>query len=122
MVDGAVFFRKNDFEKQEKIVLEIEEGKVTRITAYDNKSDELLQEYLKMTSESMADARNIQLAEIAIGFFSAATISDCFMEAEAAINTCHFCFGNNVCYGGKNASEFHGNSVLIRNPKFVEIS
>ncbi|MBR3824341.1 MAG: hypothetical protein IKJ39_03990 [Lachnospiraceae bacterium] len=55
-------------------------------------------------------------------FFSAATISDCFMEAEAAINTCHFCFGNNVCYGGKNASEFHGNSVLIRNPKFVEIS
>lgn len=58
---------------------------------------------------------------IGIVFFSAATISDCFMEAEAAINTCHFRFGNNVCYGGKNASEFHGNSVLIRNSEMVEL-
>jgi hypothetical protein len=42
------------------------------------------------------------------------------MESEMVFGTCHFCFGNNDCYGGKNKSDFHGASVLIKEPHFEE--
>lgn len=119
VVDGAVFFRKNDYEKGEKIILKIEKGKVKSIVACDDNGNQLLAEYLKMISDSVENPQNKQLAEIGIGFCHGATISDCFMEAETAINTCHFCFGNNICYGGENFSEFHGNSVLVKEPVFT---
>ncbi len=122
VVDGAVCFRKNDHENAEKIILEIEQGNVKNIEAYDDNGKQLKAEYLKMISKSVENPKNRQLAEIGIGFCHGALISDCFMEAETVINTCHFCFGNNICYGGENTSEFHGNSVLIRNPMFVEVS
>ena len=67
------------------------------------------------------DPANTQLAEIGIGFCGGAQITDCFMEAEAAAGTCHFCFGNNVCYSGENQSGFHGASVLIRSPVFTRL-
>lgn len=122
VVDGAVFFRKNDHENAEKIILEIEQGNVKNIEAYDDNGKQLKAEYLKMIAKSVENPKNRQLAEIGIGFCHGTIISDCFMEAETVINTCHFCFGNNICYGGENASEFHGNSVLIRNPMFIEVS
>ena len=74
-----------------------------------------------MTARDMQNPVNMQLAEIGIGFCNGAMISDCFMEAETIVNTCHFCFGNNICHGGKNESEFHGASILIRNPIFEQI-
>lgn len=75
------------------------------------------------SSQSMATCflSNRQLAEIGIGFCNDAFISDSFMETETVVNTCLFCFGNNICYGGSNESEFHGAPVLIRNPVFEQV-
>ena len=114
VADGALFFKKID----EPLIFTIENGKLTNIQAVSVAGESLVEEYRQMTVRDMVDPVNTQLAEIGIGFCHGAEISDCFMEAETVINTCHFCFGNNVCYGGKNSSEFHGASVLIKNPKF----
>lgn len=118
VVDGAVFFRKNNREMGERIVLTIEHGKVVEIRAHGGNGEKLLQEYKNMIASSIEDPVNLQLAEIGIGFCKGASVSDCFMEAEIARATCHCCFGNNICYGGNNSSEFHGNSVLMLNPVF----
>lgn len=114
VVDGALFFKKID----DPLIFTIKNGKLTGIEAVSLAGESLIEEYRRMTERDMTDPVNTQLAEIGIGFCSEAEISDCFMEAETVIDTCHFCFGNNVCYGGRNASEFHGASVLIKNPKF----
>ncbi len=118
VVDGALFFKKID----EKIAFVIKNGKIQSIKANSPKGDLLVAEYKKMTERDMKNSVNMQLAEIGIGFCNNAIISDCFMEAEVVSKTCHFCFGNNICYGGKNESEFHGASVLVRNPIFTPIN
>ncbi len=118
VVDGALFFKKSE----EKIAFFIKDGKIQSIKANSPKGDLLVAEYKKMTERDMKNSVNMQLAEIGIGFCNNAIISDCFMEAEAATKTCHFCFGNNICYGGKNESEFHGASILVRNPIFTPIN
>lgn len=116
-VDGALFFKEVD----ETLVFKIEKGKVASITASSLKGQKLADEYLNMTEGIMKNPVNKQLAEIGIGFCNGAIINDCFMEAETVVNTCHFCFGNNLCYGGNNASDFHGASILIKNPIFEKV-
>ncbi len=115
VVDGALFFKKIE----ETLSFVIKEGKIHSITAESEQGKTLVAEYKKMTDGTMKDPVNTQLAEIGIGFCGGAIISDCFMEAETVLHTCHFCFGNNVCYGGENESEFHGASVLIKSPVFT---
>ncbi len=115
VVDGALFFKKIE----DTISFVIKEGKIQSITANSPNGEVLVIEYNNMTAKAMENAVNMQLAEIGIGFCDGAIISDCFMEAETVLNTCHFCFGNNICYGGENESEFHGASVLIKNPVFT---
>lgn len=117
VVDGALFFRK----LEEPLIFRIHNGKLSGIEAVSPAGEALVREYRSMTERDMQDPLNRQLAEIGIGFCGGAQISDCFMEAEAAVNTCHFCFGSNLCYGGSNASEFHGASVLIQEPHFERI-
>lgn len=117
-VDGALFFKAID----DKVIFEIHNGKIHSITASSPKGEQLVSEYRNMTEREMEHQVNKQLAEIGIGFCNGAIISDSFMEAETVANTCHFCFGNNICYGGSNESEFHGASVLIKNPVFEQIS
>ena len=114
VVDGALFFKKI----RSKLHFFIEQGKLIKITASDQIGEADRAEYIAMTEKDMKESANCQLAEIGIGFCHGAEITDCFMEAETVKGTCHFCFGNNVCYGGNNASEFHGASILIRNPRF----
>ena len=118
VVDGALFFKKID----EKIAFVVKKGKIQSIKANSPKGDLLVAEYQKMTIRDMQNSVNMQLAEIGIGFCNNAIISDCFMEAEAVSKTCHFCFGNNICYGGKNESAFHGASILVKNPIFTPIN
>lgn len=118
VVDGAVFFKKIE----NTLTFVIKDGKIIEIKAGTEQGMSLVAEYTNMTAGVMKDTVNMQLAEIGIGFCSGAVISDCFMEAETVLNTCHFCFGNNVCYGGVNESEFHGASVLIKNPVFTCIN
>lgn len=117
VVDGAVFFQR----VTTSIILQIHDGICTDIAASSPSGMALANDYKSMTANVMRNPANIQLAEIGIGFCGGAAISDCFMEAEAAANTCHFCFGNNRCYGGINASDFHGASVLIQNPHFERL-
>jgi len=115
VVDGALFFKQI----KDTLTFVIKVGKLQDIVASSEAGNALVTEYKAMTANAMKDPRNTQLAEIGIGFCHDVAISDCFMEAEAVVNTCHFCFGNNVCYGGENESEFHGASVLIKNPIFT---
>ena len=114
VVDGSLFFKK----VRSKLHFFIEHGKLIKITASDQVGEADRAEYIAMTEKDMKESANCQLAEIGIGFCHGAEITDCFMEAEAVKGTCHFCFGNNVCYDGNNASEFHGASILIQNPQF----
>ncbi len=115
VVDGALFYRKIE----EPVTFVIKDGKIQSIAAESETGNALVEEYRNMTAGVMKDTVNMQLAEVGIGFFAGAIVSDCFMEAETVLDTCHFCFGNNVCYGGKNESEFHGASILIKNPVFT---
>ncbi len=115
VVDGALFFKKIE----NTLTFVIKNGKIQSIAASSKQGEELVNEYKNMTTQVMTNAPNTQLAEIGIGFCNGAEINDCFMEAEVVINTCHFCFGNNICYGGKNESDFHGASILIKEPVFT---
>lgn len=116
VVDGAVFYQKVG----EPFELEIRNGKLYAVRPPGDGGEEAAG-YTAMTADVMKNPANTQLAEIGIGFCGGARITDCFMEAETAAHTCHFCFGNNVCYGGENESDFHGASVLIRDPVFTVI-
>lgn len=114
VVDGALFFKKID----DLLQFYIEDGKLIQISAKSDSRNPLINEYVTMTQNDFQNPINKQLAEIGIGTNTGAVISDCFMEAEAVCDTCHFCFGNNVCYGGINESDFHGASILIKKPIF----
>lgn len=115
VVDGALFFRKIE----DTLTFTIKEGKIQSITASSEPGKALVNEYKNMTAPAFSNPVNMQLAEVGIGFCSGPENSDCFMEAEVVVNTCHFCFGNNACYGGENESEFHGASILIKEPVFT---
>ena len=115
-VDGAVFFQKSN------AVLDfyVQAGELVRIRARDAEGTKLVRLYEQMTAHDFKERKNRQLAEIGIGCNTGAIISGCFMESEMVYGTCHFCFGYNVCYGGENASDFHGGSLLIKRPRFIE--
>ena len=115
-VDGALFFQRINT----IIDFHIKIGKIEKIEARDKKYNNLVTLYNQMTSNDFKTEKNKQLAEIGIGCNTGAIISDCFMESEMVYGTCHFCFGNNDCYGGKNKSDFHGASILIKEPCFQE--
>lgn len=114
VVDAALFFQK----VESPITFEIVNGKIHSIYSDDSESFKLIDMYKKMTEEPFKNDINKQLAEIGIGCNTGVEISNCFMESEMLYGTCHFCFGNNECYGGDNPSDFHGASVLIKNPRF----
>lgn len=115
-VDGALYFEK----MHEVIFFYIEKGKLMKIEANSEAGLKLVKSYNAMTKYDYELEKNKQLAEIGIGYNTKAMISDCFMESEMMYGTCHFCFGNNFCYGGMNQSDFHGGSILITQPKFVK--
>lgn len=117
-VDGALFFKKIS----NILYFHISDGRINDIKINDNSAMDDLTEYKNMTHYDFKNEYNKQLAEIGLGFCEKAIISNCFMEAEAVYNTCHFCFGNNECYGGVNKSNFHGASILIKEPKFEIIN
>lgn len=114
-VDGALFFQKIDT----VIDFFIKAGELVEIKAKNRQYDDLVEQYRQMTERDFTSRKNRQLAEIGVGFNTGAIISDCFMESEMVYGTCHFCFGNNSCYGGSNISDFHGGSILIKAPRFV---
>ncbi len=114
VVDGALFYEKID----EPLYFYIEHGKLKKVVSETQKGKEVVKRYNEMTHNDFKDEKNRQLAEVGIGYNTNVIISNCFMESEMMYGTCHFCFGNNFCYGGINQSDFHGGSILIKQPKF----
>ena len=103
------------------IELTIVGGRIQRITCV-VKDDPVYRAFAEQMSEALSEAdQNWQLAEVGFGGNSLATISGCIMEDEAVRGTCHFCFGDNVRYGGVNHSSWHGGTVVVRQPKIEEL-
>lgn len=115
-VDGSLFFQKINT----IINFYIDHGKLKKIEGKDIQGNRLVEQYIQMTDDDFKVSGNKQLSEIGIGCNTNAIISNCFMESEMVYGTCHLCFGNNACYGRKNRSNFHGASILIKEPQFQE--
>jgi len=67
------------------------------------------------------DSANAVLAEVGVGGNGGAIPSGILMEDEAVRGTGHFCFGDNSRYGGANASDWHGGTVVVRGPAFQSV-
>lgn len=72
----------------------------------------------EMERRCAEDSANAVLAEVGVGGNGGAIPSGILMEDEAVRGTCHFCFGDNTRYGGANASDWHGGTVVVRGTVF----
>ena len=98
------------------IQLDIEKGRITRISCGDE-DDPVFQQYRDwMRRDLAASPANYQLAEIAFGINGGAEVVGCIMEDETVRDTCHCCFGDNSRYGGQSVSQWHGGTVLFQSP------
>lgn len=100
VVDGSVYFGAT----QEPFRLQIREGRVVNLDQLNR--DDVQQQMLWM--DLRRDGQASVLAELGIGICVGADRTADVMEAEQARGTCHFGFGHNVPYGGRNVSNFHG--------------
>lgn len=100
------------------VTVRIRAGRVTEMAAADP-ADRLFRMYAaemeRRFAESEADA---MLAEVGVGGNGGAVLSGVLMEDEAVRGTCHFCFGDNSRYGGENGSDWHGGTLVVREPFF----
>ena len=62
------------------------------------------------------------MAELGLGANAGARLSGIIMEDEAVRDTCHICFGDNTRYGGRNASAWHGGTLVVRAPRWSLIA
>ncbi|NPV09277.1 MAG: hypothetical protein HPY83_15125 [Anaerolineae bacterium] len=100
------------------IEVRLDGGRIVALRCADE-SDRLFRMYVDAMQRHFAAAEaNRLLAEVGIGGNAGARPSGVIMEDEAVRGTCHFCFGDNARYGGANASEWHGGTVVVREPRF----
>ena len=114
VADASVFFSV----VASPLRITVEKGKIVAVDCADAE-DAVLRQYRDFTGPLFRQEANRQLAEIGIGGNAGARISGCIMEDESMRGTCHFCFGNNRPYGGNNPSDWHGGTVVTRDPRFV---
>lgn len=118
VADGSVFFARITA----PIALEIRAGRLVATHCADER-DATYRAYVKeMRKRMAADAANGQLAEVGLGVNAGARLSGCIMEDEAVRGTCHFCFGDNARYGGRNTSDWHGGTVVVRAPRLERLA
>lgn len=55
-----------------------------------------------------------RLAEFALGCNPWARVMDNTLESEKVLGTCHFAFGNDVIFGGRNSVPFHRDGIIHR--------
>lgn len=89
----------------EIIVLEVENGKIMKYSG--GKSSEIL----KRVIEDAGDNADI-IAEFAIGTNPKAKIIGNILEDEKVKGTCHFAFGANRTFGGKNEANIHLDGII----------
>ena len=103
------------------ICVELVHGRIVSIQC-DDPSDEMFCAYARWMRQARHDSPgNRQLAEVGVGGNAQAILSGIIMEDEAMRNTCHFCFGDNVRYGGTNRSAWHGGTLVVRSPQFKRL-
>ncbi len=113
VADASVFFAR----VETPISLTIEHGRITAIDCADA-DDATFATYLSMMLRELdRDPARWQLAEVGIGGCDAARLSGIVIEDEAVRGTCHFCFGDNARYGGENACDWHGGTVIVARPR-----
>ena len=59
-------------------------------------------------------ARSARLAEFALGCNPWARVMENTLECEKVLGTCHFAFGNDLIFGGRNAVPFHRDGIIFR--------
>jgi leucyl aminopeptidase (aminopeptidase T) len=97
---------------REPIVLQVEKGFVTKISG--GKEAKLLDETLR----ALNDPRVYLVAEIGFGMNTGAAISGRMLEDEGVFGTMHIGIGNNLSYGGDNATPIHID-LIMRRPTYV---
>lgn len=90
--------------------LRIEIGRVTNLDDLDPADEQ--QRWVRQDMRHDENA-NV-LAELGIGVNQGARWDADLMEAEQARGTCHFGFGHNIPYGGRNESGYHFDLVIRR--------
>lgn len=101
------------------IEVRLDGGRVAAFRCSDE-SNQLFRMYVEEMERRFAAAEaNRLLAEVGIGGNAGARASGVIMEDEAVRGTCHFCFGDNTRYGGTNASDWHGGTAVVREPRFA---
>lgn len=110
VVDGCAYTGP----PKEVFTLELKDGRVVNIDLL-NKDDSQQQWVMgDLTRDQNANA----LAEFGIGINPGALWYAELMEAECALGTCHFGFGHNIAYGGRNKSAYHVDYV-VREPTII---
>jgi leucyl aminopeptidase (aminopeptidase T) len=118
VADASVFFSR----VRAPITVEIARGRIARLACADAE-DATFRQYVRWMDEAhQQDAANAQLAELGIGGNGKAELSGIIMEDEAVRGTCHFCFGDNAPYSGRNPSVWHGGTLVVREPRFAVLS
>ncbi|HWI62752.1 MAG TPA: hypothetical protein VNT75_12980 [Symbiobacteriaceae bacterium] len=105
VVDGSVYFALT----KQPFTLEIRDGRVANLHELDQSDPQQQMLWNDLTCDGQAAV----LAELGIGVNLGADPRSDLMEAEQARGTCHFGFGNNVPYGGRNVSRFHGDIGVL---------
>ncbi|MHB0876751.1 MAG: hypothetical protein ACYC5O_12000 [Anaerolineae bacterium] len=122
VADTSVFFAR----VAAPIVLTVDAGRIIAIEPTDE-TDATGATYVDMMQRELerdpAGCRTRhprwQLAEVGIGGCAGARLSGIIMEDEAVRGTCHFCFGDNARYGGANACDWHGGTVVVARPRLA---
>ena len=104
--DASVYWTRP--ESQIKVTLEA--GRIMAVDCALPASEQ----YQMFLADSKKDEGASVLAEFGIGVNPNADPHGDIMEAEQAQGTCHFGFGNNIPFGGSNASCIHYDAVMGR--------
>jgi leucyl aminopeptidase (aminopeptidase T) len=104
-VDGCAYGGR----PERPFLLTIENGRVMNLSALDRSDRQQKWVHTDLTRDENSQV----LAEFGIGINPGALDTSDMMEAEQARGTCHFGFGNNLAFGGMNASSYHFDLVVL---------
>ncbi len=97
---------------REPITLQVSHGYITSING--GEEAKLLEKNLR----DMNDGRVFLIAEIGFGMNTGASISGRMLEDEGVFGTMHIGIGNNLSYGGDNATPIHID-LIMKKPTYI---
>ena len=112
LIDSSLYWGQ----PESLIKVTLENGRITEIESLGTES----KQYHAFLADSKKDNGASVLAELGIGVNPNAAPRGHVMEAEQARGTCHFGFGNNVQFGGRNRSCIHYDGVVWKPTIYVD--